>query len=142
MAVGADITRSLKVGHVSRFLMRSSVISSALPPPFTLFSLSYTSILHFFSSSHPHTRSINMESKIDKELHFSDLTVLDSEKVQQLDDVLKSILNSSIAEDTFAQIIDGRPTWQSQPSQEARDKYNECRASFSAQVLKLDTQVR
>ena len=82
-----------------------------------------------------------MESKIDKEFHLSDFTVLDSRNLQ-LDNILKLILNSSIAQDTFAQLIDGRPTWQSQPSQEAREKYNEFRASFSAQVLKLDTEVR
>ena len=83
-----------------------------------------------------------MESKIDKELHLSELTVLDSEELRQLDHVLKIILNSSIAQDTFAQIIHGRPSWESQPSQEAREKYNEFRAIFSAQSLKLDTEVR
>ncbi len=83
-----------------------------------------------------------MESKIDNEVHLSDLTVLIPEKLKPLDNILKVILDSTIAEDTFAQIIEGRPTWESQPSQKARNKYNTFRASFSAQVLKLDTQVR
>ena len=83
-----------------------------------------------------------MESKIDNELPLSELTVLKPENLQQLDNILKVVLNSSIAENTFAQIIDGRPTWQSPPSEEARKKYKEFRASFSAQVLKLDTEVR
>ena len=82
-----------------------------------------------------------MESKVDKDFHLSDLSVLYPEKLQQLDNILKLILSSSVAQDTFAQIIDGRPTWQSQPSQEAREKYNAFRASFSAQDLKLDTRV-
>ena len=92
--------------------------------------------------SHPHTNLINMESKVNMDVHLSDLSILDPAKLQQLDNILKILLNSSVAQDTFAQIIDGRPTEQSQPSHEAREKYNEFRASFSAKVLKLDTQVR
>ena len=83
-----------------------------------------------------------MKSKAYKEFHLSDLSILDPGESQQLDNVLKILMNSSLAQDTFAQIIDGRPTRQSQPSQEAREKYNEFRASFSANDLKLDTQVR
>ena len=83
-----------------------------------------------------------MESKVDKNFHVSDLRILYPEDLQQLDNILKILLNTSVAHNTFAQIIDGRPTLQSQPSQKAREKYNEFRASFSAQRLKLDTKVR
>ena len=154
MPLGAEIIRSLKVGHVSKFLKRSSEILSrkifqslTLPHPDLFFFLPCPTIVYiyfqiFFLHSHPHTSSINMEStKVDKDFHLSDLSILYPEKLQQLDNILKILLNSSVAQDTFAQIIDGRPPWQSQPSQEARQKYNEFRASFSAQALKLDTQV-
>ena len=84
-----------------------------------------------------------MESRVDKNHHLSNLSILVPETLQRLNNVLKILLNSSVAQDTFAQIIDGTTSsWQSQPSQEARERYNKFRASFSAQVLKLDTQVR
>ena len=83
-----------------------------------------------------------MESKIDNELPLSELTVLKPENLQQLDNILKVVLKSSIDETKFDQIIYGRPTWQSPPSEEERKTYKLFRASFSAQVLKLDTEVR
>lgn len=73
---------------------------------------------------------------------FSDLLHLSVEKLQQLDVVLKSILALPIAEDTFAQILDGKPSWQSKPSDEARRRYGEFRKAFSIQALKLNAQVR
>ena len=72
----------------------------------------------------------------------SDLLHLSVEKLQQLDVVLKSILALPIAEDTFAQILDGKPSWQSKPSDEARQRYGEFRKAFSIQALKLNVQVR
>ena len=83
-----------------------------------------------------------MESRAKKDHHLSDLSILWPENLQQLNNTLKILLNSSVAQDTFARIIDGRPSWESQPSQKARERYNEFRASFSAQDLKLDHQVR
>lgn len=83
-----------------------------------------------------------MESKVDNDNNLSDLSTLYPEKLQELDNILKIILNTSIAQDTFAQIIHGSPTWHSQPTQEAREKYDQFRADFSADILKLDTKVR
>ena len=82
-----------------------------------------------------------MESEVDTDLNLSVLSTVYPEKIQKLDNVLKIILNTSVAQNTFAQIIHGKPTWHSQPSQEVRKKYNEFRESFSARDLKLDTQV-
>lgn len=53
---------------------------------------------------------------------FSNLLHLSVEKLQQLDVVLKSILALPIAEDIFAQVIDGKPSWQSKPGDEARQR--------------------
>ena len=83
-----------------------------------------------------------MESKANNDIHFSDLSILYPGELQELDSILRLLLNLSVAQDTFAQILDGRPTWQSQPSPQAREKYNEFKASFSARSMKLDTQVR
>ena len=83
-----------------------------------------------------------MESQVEKNFYLSDLAILCPEDLQKLDNILKKLLNTSVAHDTFAQIIDGRPTLQAKPSQTAREKYNEFRASFSALRLKLDKQVR
>ena len=80
--------------------------------------------------------TLNQLSGVSDLLHFS------VEKLQQLDVVLKSILALPIAEDTFAQILDGRPSWQSKPSDEARQQYGEFRKAFSVQALKLNAQVR
>ena len=82
-----------------------------------------------------------MESEVDTDHKLSDLSTLYPEKLQELDTILKIILDTSVAQDTFAQIIHGSPTWHSQPSQEAREKFNDFRASFSAKSLKLNTQV-
>ena len=79
---------------------------------------------------------------MNEDFDFSDLSVLSPGKLENLDNVLKIILKSSAAQDAFAQIIAGSPTWQSPPSQAAKQKYDEFRESFSARVLKLDTRVR
>lgn len=83
-----------------------------------------------------------MKSNIKNDIGFTELANLSSEKSQQLDTVLKSILALPIAKDIFAQIIHGKPTWQSNPDQVAREQYNRFRKNFSAQGLKLDTYVR
>ena len=83
-----------------------------------------------------------MSSNISKDPGFTELSNLSSEKLQLLDTVLASILALPIAQDTFAQIIHGKAAWQSSPSQRAREQYKIFRKSFSAQVLKLDTQFR
>lgn len=72
---------------------------------------------------------------------FADMTHLGAQKLQELDKVLKSILALPIAQDTFAQIIDGSTTWESSPGHVAREQYEKFSRSFSARVLKLITQV-
>lgn len=44
---------------------------------------------------------------------FADLPNLKSEKLQELQNILASILVSPAAESVYAQLIDGKPTWQS-----------------------------
>lgn len=84
--------------------------------------------------------------------HFADLGYLSAEKLQQLDTILRSILALPVAQDTYAHIIDGKPTWESNansnskgplnPSHKARQQYEEFRKVFNAQALKLDKKVR
>ena len=52
----------------------------------------------------------NMESKINQASSYSYLFHLGADKLQQLDIVLMSILTLPIAQDTYAQIIDGKPS--------------------------------
>lgn len=102
-----------------------------------------------------------MESPVNRVSGFVDLADLSAEKLQQLETVLKSILALPIAQDTYAQIIDGNPTWQSYaepnakrfplettivsdhptPSPGAIQRYEEFRKDFTAAALKTDTQV-
>ena len=83
-----------------------------------------------------------MEPQVDKSSSLSELSILNREELQRLDKVLKIILNTPVAQNTFVQVIHGKPAWHSQPSEEAREKYKEFIASFSTRDLKLDTQVR
>ena len=83
-----------------------------------------------------------MRSNFNQVSEFSDLFHLSANKLQQLDTVLKSILALPIAQDTYAQIIDGNPTWHSTPNHKARQQYEEFRKSFIAQTLKLNKRVR
>ena len=83
-----------------------------------------------------------MESKSNQASSYSYLFHLGADKLQQLETVLMSILALPIAQDTYAQIIDGKRSWQSKPSHRARQRYEEFRKNFSAQTLKLNTQVR
>ena len=83
-----------------------------------------------------------MESTTNKVFDSANLSLLSTEKLQELDTVLKSILALPIAQDTYAQIIYGKRTWESKPSLEAREQYEEFRKAFVTQALKLDAQVR
>ena len=83
-----------------------------------------------------------MESTTNKILDSANLSLLSTEKLQELDRVLRAILALPIAQDTYAQIIYGKRTWESNPSPEAREQYDEFRKAFVTQALKLDTQVR
>ncbi len=92
---------------------------------------------------------------------FVELAGLDPEKLQRLESTLAIILALPIARDTYAQLIDGRRTWQSYvdpntsgfrnevmivsdhptPSEEALQLYEEIRTNFTAQELKIDIKV-
>lgn len=50
-----------------------------------------------------------MELKINQAPGFLDLFHLSAEKLRQLDAVLKAVLALPIAQDTYAQIINGKP---------------------------------
>ena len=87
------------------------------------------------------------------------LAPLSAEKLKQLETVLKSILALPIAQDTYAQIIDGEPIQQPGlesiiprsptvgPSDGAMQQYEEIRKFFRvwkvfvAEVCKVDTKV-
>lgn len=88
-----------------------------------------------------------------------DLARLSPEKLQPIEDTLSAILTLSSAIDTFAQIIDGTPTRTSfyrnygppgddstvserlEPSDAAIQMYSNVRTAFSAQDLRMPTQV-
>ena len=101
-----------------------------------------------------------MDSTVDKLPTFADLANLSSDKFQQLESNLAFILASPAAQDTYAQLIDGRPTWQSyvrdagfpnevtvvsdrpNPSDEAIQQYEEIRASLTLHAIKMDINVQ
>ena len=103
----------------------------------------------FYMSGFPHTTSnifwsppykTTMRSKtIDIVSIFADLAHLSAQKLQQLDRVLSSILALPIAQDTLAQISDGKINWQSSLSHVAREQYEIFKRAFSVRVLKLNT---
>ena len=92
---------------------------------------------------------------------FADLAHLKIEKLQELERTLTFILTLPNARDTYAQLIDGRPTWQSyidpntlgfpkeitivsdhpNPTNGALQLYEEIRTVFIPQALKIDVQV-
>lgn len=89
------------------------------------------------------------------------LANLSPEKLQPLEIVLALILASSNAQDIYAQLIDGKPTWQSYPdpnfdrfpdevmivsdhpcpSDEAIQLYEEVRTTISTSELMVDIKV-
>lgn len=95
---------------------------------------------------------------------FGDLINLSAEKLQELETVLTSILALPVARETYAQIIDGKPTRtpysedikahrsglletiivndNSKPSDGAMQQYEEIRRTFMPQGLKIDLKVR
>ena len=101
-----------------------------------------------------------MDSPVEKLPTFADLTNLSSDKFQQLESTLAFILASPAAQDTYAQLIDGKPTWQSyannpgfpnevtivsdhpNPSDEALQQYEEIRAGLTLHAIKMDINVQ
>lgn len=95
---------------------------------------------------------------------FGNLTNVDPKKLQDLETVLTAILALPIAPDTFAQIIEGRPTRTPysdeikkskdpfiktiiisdnvEPSHEAVQRFEEIKAAFAPQDLIMDLKVR
>ena len=96
-----------------------------------------------------------MESYANNGPTFGDLTNLGVEKLQELDTVLKTILTAPIAQDIYAQIIDGNPrhpvypnektssiSGNLKPSDRALQEYEKIRKSFASQDLLIDLRVR
>ncbi|CAD6575620.1 MAG: hypothetical protein ASARMPREDX12_007395 [Alectoria sarmentosa] len=102
-----------------------------------------------------------MESQVNLIPRFADLANLSNEKLQPLETILARILTSPKAQDIYAQIIDGRATWQSyidpntkgfpkettivsdhpNPSKEALQLYEKIRRVFTPQALRVDIQL-
>ena len=100
-----------------------------------------------------------MDSPVDELPTFADLANLSTDKFQQLESTLQSILASPAAQDAYAQLIDGRPTWQSyvmncgfpqeftvvsdhpNPSNEAIQQYEKIRAGLILHAVKMDIKV-
>lgn len=94
----------------------------------------------------------------DSDTEFSDLSNISPEKLQLLRNVLSAILALPIARDTYAQIIEGRPTQPSfkknyhamleystvseatEPSSEAIRHFEDVRRSFTPAVLAVNLQ--
>ena len=94
---------------------------------------------------------------------FGDLTNVSAEKLLELETVLQQILALPIAQDTYAQIIDGKPTRtpfseeikrdgstffttiidsdNPKPTDEAKQKYDEIRPKIAPQDLVIDLKV-
>ena len=93
-----------------------------------------------------------MESYVNNMPTFGDLTNVSVEKLQELNAVLAKILALPIARDTYAQIIDGKPTCtpysdrnkasQSQPTDQAVQEYEKIRKAFAPENLRIDLEVR
>ena len=100
-----------------------------------------------------------MDSPVVKMPTFADLANLDTDKFQQLESTLAFILALPAAQDTYAQLIDGTPTWQSyvrdpgfpdeitivsdrpNPSDEAIQQYEEIRTGLTLHAIKMDVNV-
>lgn len=111
---------------------------------------------------HVHCSLDSQTVNMDHITNFADLTHLDNAKFQILQNTVKSILTSTIAEDSFAQIIDGQPTRLSfeknfnydrplydaagvseatEPSPKSLQLFRTIRADFALQGLKINAQV-
>ena len=121
-------------------------------------------VLHTSLLEEIHSPKIVMESLSKTQPSFGDLTNVDPKKLQDLETVLTTILALPIARDTFAQIIEGRPTRTPysdeikkfknpfrktiitgdsvKPSHEAVQRFDEIKAAFAPQNLMIDFQVR
>ncbi len=102
-----------------------------------------------------------MNSHHDQSPRFAHLANLSTIKIQQLDTILASILELPSTQSTYAQIIDGKRTWQSyidpntygfqnettivsdhpNPSDRAMQLYEEIRTKFTPQALRLEVKV-
>ena len=96
-----------------------------------------------------------MESYTSNAPTFGDLTNLSVEKLQELNTVLKTILALPVAQEIYAQIIDGNPTHpiypnkrtssvsgKSKPSNQALQEYEKIKNTFASQDLLIDLKVR
>ena len=105
-----------------------------------------------------------MESFVNNQTSFGNLTNVDPKKLQDLEIVLTTILALPIARDAFAQVIEGMPTRTPysddikksknplnktiiisddvKPSHKAVQKFDEIKAAFAPQDLIIDLKVR
>ena len=105
-----------------------------------------------------------MESFIKDKASFGHLINVDPKKLRDLETILTTILALPIARDTFAQVIEGRPTRTPysdeiknskdpfektiiignnvKPNHEAVQRFEEIRAAFKPQELIMDLKVR
>ena len=105
-----------------------------------------------------------MESYANEMPNFGDLTNVSVEKLEELNAVLATILALPVARDTYAQIIDGKPTrtpysednkasqsgtgnirsvsGRSKPTDRALQEYEKIRKAFAPQNLLVDLKVR
>ena len=87
----------------------NNALRSQTPPPSTLLRLHVILVLHTSPYKQYFERIVRTESHPNKGPTFGDLINLGVEKLQELDTILKIILASPIAQDTYAQIIDRSP---------------------------------
>ena len=114
-------------------------------------------------------QTVNLLERIDFKCDLSpehdvdlvNLACITPEKLERLEATLATILTSSVAEETYAQLIDGNPTRSSfyenyggenlentnvsdldKPSSQAIQSFQDIRASFSPLDLSLDVNVR
>ena len=90
----------------------------------------------------------SMEMNANEATELTSLDHLNAAKLQELDAILKLILALPITRATYAQIIDGKlqnrtaaVSGQLNPSPKATKQYEDFREVFTANALKLDTQV-
>lgn len=136
---------------------RQALFFPPSPPPS---SLCYT----HHSTKQRMRRTIRMESYANEMPTFGDLTNVSVEKLEELNAVLATILALPIARDTYAQIIDGKPTrtpyseenksfqsgteelssvsGNSKPTDRAYKEYEKIRKAFEPQNLIIDLKVR
>ena len=160
----ADV-RSCDLEETPRLVLVDSRVLPDLNPHFSLLSSTLFTLFAPFnqkssSKEEDLTDSNSMDSPVDRIPTFADLANLSADKYQHLESTLSFILASPAAQDTYAQLIDGRPTWQSYvrdsgfpdevtivsdhptPSDKAIQQYEEIRTALTLHAIKMDVNVQ